>query len=529
MVKIEEHFQLLAYFDTIRLFAKCLWEDMPIETIKKNDKYTKVSNNTKVVDMVLLQEAKKRKIVLPSKSYTNIKADYQGAYREVFKRGRFEDISVFDMDSGYPTAMIDFALATENIREKPNENTLTIPITDRETGEHQITYYFEQNKNSIMISVIKDAIVIKNQLKEKLNKMDPDDKNYKNLKVRYDAQKSLINTFYGASGSPYFRFYDKRVAETTAFLIRDLLHYVVDNLKEMVYDILYADTDGFMKQGKENILDLINDLVYQWGCEKYENMKVSIKFDYEGYFIKLFISKLCHYIGYMDIGHGIKRVVKGLAMKRSNSSKYESHFQEQLLEKILNKETKDNINQWILQEKENIKSLPLKELGFPVKIANTKYKNRPIQLRAYEYTKDLYPEMKIKKGQLFYYIFLKPFGYETKNVVKTTRFLDGKRRAEKKLDEIIQLAYEDHKLKADVFIDIDKFKEKYIKNLKEEGRLKITTENVEKRGQPKNLIAFTDKNIDTINIKEIDWNAVIERSINKKVNGIFEAMGWEES
>ena len=47
-----------------------------------------------------------------------------------------------------------------------------------------------------------------------------------------------------------------------------------------------------------------------------------------------------------------------------------------------------------------------------------------------------------------------------------------------------------------------------------------------KKGKVKDILAFDDDTIASIDRDKIDWNRIIERNILNKIGVIFEAMGW---
>jgi len=88
LVRLEEQKQIIPYFDEIRRLSKVEWEDM-IWT-------------SRIIDMLILQEAKNRDVVLPMKPSEERgtlaeKEDYLGAYREAIQTGLFKDIGVYDL------------------------------------------------------------------------------------------------------------------------------------------------------------------------------------------------------------------------------------------------------------------------------------------------------------------------------------------------------------------------------------------------------------------------------------------------
>lgn len=379
MVKIEEKFKLLPYYDAVRRLSKVEWEDLIW--------------NSRTIDMLLLQEAKKQGVALPMKQKENEKEDFEGAYREAFKTGAFYGVGKYDLTSAYPFAIINFCLDPANVREQKEKNTIFIDNT-----------HFKQNPNALLPIVVNKLMTLKNDIKQKLSTLDIKSGQYKDTKLMYDAIKSIVNSAYGVMGNRFFRLYDKRVASATPFLVRDLLKYTKDKIAEKGYDVIYADTDSVFIQSEEDLTDILNEIVQEWGKEKYGKESVNIEFDYEGQFEKLLILTKCRYFGYINKGKGIEEEIKGVEAKRKDSTIFMKKFQRELIDMILKKHSKEDIFEWINMELAKIQNTPLHEIAFPCKLARhpSEYKNLPIFVRALNNS----PNYEKKVGDPFYYIYM---------------------------------------------------------------------------------------------------------------------------
>lgn len=509
MIKLEEKFKLIPYYDEVRRLAKVEWEDLIW--------------NSRTIDMLLLQEAKNQKVVLPMRPRDNEKEDFLGAYREAYGTGAFYDIGKYDLSSAYPFAIINFCLDPANIISldydpdfKSNNIKNPLPIAGS---------VFQQNENALLPTVVKRMIILKNNIKAELNKLALESSEYKNTKIKYNAIKSIVNSCYGVMGNRFFRLYDKRVASATTFIVRDLLHYVKDNVEAKGYKVIYVDTDSVFIQSKENLTDFLNGLIQKWAKEKYNKEKVDIDFAYEGVYEKLLILAKCRYIGYLNTGKGVKEEVKGVEAKRKDSTVFMKTFQRTLIDKILDKEPKKEIISWIKNQVKEIKKCPIEEIAFPCKLARnpSEYKNVPIFLRALNST----PNFSKKVGNAFYYIYMNVFGYEEK--VKDQELImtydkNGNEKGFKNCTSVrLNKAIEISNLKNTDGLDETEKAEK----LASKGVYKI--EEIVTKGKAKNVMAFDTDNFKHISRSNIDWNTMIQRNIYLKLNTIFEAMGWDMS
>ena len=401
MLKIEQRFKLISYFDEIRRMAKVEWEDLLL--------------NSRMIDSLLLQEGKKQGKVLPSKIREEdaVETEYEGAYRQIFDTGLFKGIGKADLSSAYPMAIIDFCLDSANIDEN-NEKGVSIEDS-----------YFIQDKQALLPTIVKKLINLKVQIKQQLEKAELNTIEYKDLKIRYDAIKGLCNSGYGVFGNRFFRLYDQRVASATTFLVRDLLHYVEDKLRAENINILYLDTDSCFYNIKDDITSKLNNYVKQWAKEKY-NVDTNIEFAYEGYFEKVLLIARCRYIGLVNKGiKGTEEEIKGVEVKRGDASAYTKEFQRGLFDRVLNEESQESIINWIKEETKRIKTLTPEQIGFPCRLKPAAYtKNLPVFLRALNNT----PQLKKKPGDLYYYIYVKDreevlaFDEEKKDHIKNIDF-----------------------------------------------------------------------------------------------------------
>jgi DNA polymerase elongation subunit (family B) len=302
----------------------------------------------------------------------------------------------------YPSQLVNFCLDSSNITDD-TDNAININGV-----------LFRQDKKALLPYLTKKLMNIKDSLKKELKAIALDNTEHKVLQMKYDAYKGLVNSIYGVTAFSSFRLYDYKVASSITFLARDLLHFVEDEMKIRGYKVIYTDTDALMYSADEDKIDLLNDLVQQWG-RKYGKDSIDIMFESEGKFEKLLILGRTHYYGYLLTSKGVKKEIKGIEMKRSSSSKYEAYFQEQLIEKVLNKIPSNLIKTWIESEKELIKTKDIEELSYPCKIAVKKYKNLPVFMRAYENTKNLTKNFKLNKGEGFYYIYIHSIGCDKNN------------------------------------------------------------------------------------------------------------------
>ena len=459
LMEIDKKFKIIDYYDELRRMSMCEWTD--------------VTWNSKMLDVILLREAKNKNIVLPSKHYGEgqevnafvTEETFQGAYRRC-DTGLYKNLWKLDLSSAYPMAIINFCLDIANIKDEGIEINHT---------------KFYQNSNALLPTIAQKLINKKDILKKQLKTTNPETEEYKDLQIKYDAIKAVVNSLFGVCGLKIFRLFDYRVASSITFIVRDLLHYVENKLIEQGMKVIYVDTDSVFVDAKENPKDLCNNLIKEWAKVKYNKDNIGIEFDLEGTFEDIFIIALCHYKGYLRTKSGLKEEVKGIEAKRKDSSVFIKEFQNILIDKIMHYETKEDIFKWITSEKLRIKTLPILDVGFPCKIskATEEYKSIPVHIRALAYTKEIIPTFDKRIGDSFYYIYVESFGTAMR---KSTR------------------------------------------NKKDKDTGEIAVKSSEKEVK-KDVLVFDEDNY--AHVKNVDWKKMLDRSIYSKIEHIFEALKWD--
>ena len=522
MVKLEEKFKIVSYYDEIRRLAKVEWEDM--------------TWNSRVIDMLLLQEARKKGVVLPMKPRDNEKEDFQGAFREVYQTGTFYGVGKYDLSSAYPYAIINFGLDPANITNiDPTKMdsiekgaSFGVPKTIKDYNVIKIeNTLFKQDSNALLPTVAKRLVILKNHIKQKLSSMELNSVEYKDQKIKYNAIKSIVNSAYGVMGNRFFRLYDKRIASATTFLVRDLLHYVKEGIEMKGYKVIYVDTDSVFIDSPKDLTSELNILVQNWG-KKYDKEKIDTEFEYEGQFEKLLILTKCRYVGYLDTGKGIEEEIKGVEARRKDSTVFMKKFQRTLIDKILDKEPKKDILKWIKLQIGLIKDAPIEDIAFPCKLGRAidDYKNVPIFLRALRNTEGF----KKKVGDPFFYIFVKPDGYETKMTEQKVIQTYDKKGIEKGFKKVTLARLN----RAIEVTDMDLRRESDGEELTEDERLdKLSkmnlykSEMIESRGKALDVLAFDSIQKGHINREKLNWTIIIKRNIYMKLDVIFEALNWD--
>lgn len=191
-----------------------------------------------MVDNLILKEARKNKLVLPNRDYTEKDEGILGALVLEPKVGIYNGVQNFDVKQMYPNIMI-------YERISPDKDRILVP------------------------NILKELKLIREELKAKYN--------ISKLKEDYLTQyavKVLANVFYGAFGNPACRIYDRDLAQRITTKGRKILSEIKQICETAGFIVLYGDTDSIFTQVDKNKVDslqkIINERIYPYELESGE-------------------------------------------------------------------------------------------------------------------------------------------------------------------------------------------------------------------------------------------------------------------
>lgn len=329
----------------------------------------RVGFSTMSFDHYMLPRLHRKGFVAPNVFDINREEHASGGMVIEPSTGVFENVSVFDFKSLYPSIINTFKIDPYS-RLKSDVNTICTP-----SG-----YKFSQTEN-ILPGVINDLLAQRQLAKEK------------GFDALSQAIKILMNSFYGVMGSSKSRFYHADLPQS----ITETGHWILLKSKDFFENkglrVLYGDTDSLFVQSQEilkenEIESLVSDLNYYLRMLLKDEFSVESKLDleYEKTFSKIFFSQARHseqgakkrYVGL--INNQLQFV--GMEYVRSDWTELAKNFQYKLFEALF---AKDNI-EFIIKE-------TIKELESGLFDDQLVLKKR-LSKRPWEYTKSIPPHIK---------------------------------------------------------------------------------------------------------------------------------------
>lgn len=264
------------------------WQLAGLESIDK------AMSNSVVVDTVMLREAKKMGILLPSKPERNEQEQIESEDADITGGMVFEPIIgihdwVADDDQSrfYPNLIFLLRMSPENISDL---GTLVSANGTR----------FIDNPDAFLPRIVKKFFLERDRIQAEKSKLDPSNPYYWKLHEEDENAKFLLNSVAGIFGQTSNRLYEPRIIDSITTSGQYLMITAKAFLESIGITVVYGDTDALhrrlmgvtsieeaLKQGKE-INALLNEKLPIWAQEKF-NVKdaSSIKIVFEKIFRRI--------------------------------------------------------------------------------------------------------------------------------------------------------------------------------------------------------------------------------------------------
>jgi DNA polymerase elongation subunit (family B) len=221
-------------------------------------------------DSLIYNELKEKKIVIPN-SRRNQRDQFEGAFVKDPIIGKHEWVVSFDLQSLYPHLMMWSNISPETIADYRKDVTvdklLSKSIDNSDIHEQNLSMTangvcFTKEKNGFIVDIVTRIYNERSIFKKQMLKIEQEYADTKNPALLSEisrlnnlqlARKIQINSVYGAMGSPYFRYYDLRMAEGITTSGQLAIRWVSKSLNEFLNkackttDVdycIYNDTDS---------------------------------------------------------------------------------------------------------------------------------------------------------------------------------------------------------------------------------------------------------------------------------------------
>jgi DNA polymerase elongation subunit (family B) len=285
VVSLENKMKLIELAMTMAYDAKVNFDD--------------VFSQVRMWDVIIYNHLLSKGYVIPDRQESR-KEQIEGAYVKDPKPGFYNWVVSFDLQSLYPHLIMGGNFSPDTIVDKIipgvtvdklisksmdlsslKENDYSMSATgqlyrrDKESFLAQLmSWMFEQRKiyKSKMIQAEKDLEIAKKNgqdTKQILN----DISKYKNLQM---AKKIALNSAYGAIANKYFRFYDKRIAESITIAGQLAIRWVSDRLNLYLQKLLKTKKDYVIAVDTDSCYLNLEDLVNKFFKDKSKDQIIDL-------------------------------------------------------------------------------------------------------------------------------------------------------------------------------------------------------------------------------------------------------------
>jgi len=347
-----------------------------------------------LVDTYVLRKAH-GKFVLPSKRSSDNAEQFEGATVLPPVKGVHENIAVLDLTSLYPMAMMTINASPET--KDPN-GELVAPNGVR----------FRKSPDGLVREIQSELFKERAFLKKERNKYAFGSPEYNLFDLRQAAVKVIMNAYYGVSGSPSFRLYDREIGDATTSVGRAILEHGRKIVVDQGYVVVAGDTDSIFAKlpadiSKEESISIarslekmLNDSYPAFAKNVLNADKSYFSVKFEKLYARFFSGgKKKRYAGLLvwKEGEDIHKVdIVGFEIRRSDSPAITKVAQKLLMESVLEgkdyEETRTKIREFV--KKYRVGGYPLDEIGIPGGIGKAldDYETKDAQVRGAIYANE---------------------------------------------------------------------------------------------------------------------------------------------
>jgi DNA polymerase elongation subunit (family B) len=333
LFKIEQKTGYLDLFATVCCACNCFVE-------------TRSLMSTVLVDGYVLRLGRQEGMRFPTKERTESEGKFLGAYvaDPPVNVGVLRNVHVADFAAMYPSIIRTWNMSPDTLRAGAGalaEAAGAVADYTNTAKAPQTGWRFDQTTEGLFPRVLRMLMGMRKEHADRKAACAPGTSEWHDADAKSTAYKVIANSFYGATGSEFSRFYDRRVAESVSTTGRWLLEETMKFAREAGFEPIYADTDSIFCKGERLGFDrLVGDMnadlypriVSELGCKE-----SCIKLAYEKEFERLvFVSakkyagKYAHFKGKAAVA-GSKPEVRGLEYRRGDASKLARELQGEII------------------------------------------------------------------------------------------------------------------------------------------------------------------------------------------------------
>jgi len=230
--------------------------------------YTDTLGTTAIWDAIIYRDLSQRKIAIPQSS-PGTKANFSGGFVKEPQIGMHNWVCSFDVNSMYPNIIVQYNMSPETIIDGVHSNSVIHldELNRIDASEHIVAAngtHFSREREGVLPRIVKklydQRVEIKSRMmtaKKRKERLKSDeaateeiwacDRDISRLNNEQMAVKILLNSLFGASGNPYFRYYDLRIADGITMTGQLIIRWAENAINKTLRSVLKtSDEDDYV-------------------------------------------------------------------------------------------------------------------------------------------------------------------------------------------------------------------------------------------------------------------------------------------
>lgn len=232
---------------------------------------------TRIWDALIYNYLIKKNIVVPPHREHVDRGAYEGAFVKDPKVGLHRWIVGFDLTSLYPSLIMQYNISPDTIvdGERQNfriEDVIAGAISNDSDFIMTANGYHFRKTNGFMTEIVKDIFKKRQYHKKKMVELEglynkTKDKKYEKESIQHksmqETYKVVANSCYGTMGTPYFRFYDVRLAEAITKSGQLSILWIMDKVNKYLNKVCGTKGKDFIIAGDTDSIYITLDTLVQ--------------------------------------------------------------------------------------------------------------------------------------------------------------------------------------------------------------------------------------------------------------------------
>ena len=259
LVKLEQVKKIIELTITMSYLAFCNFSD--------------VLSNMRIIDMMFYMYLKDRDIYFEWNYNAPARQPFEGAAVKDVIPGKYKWVATFDVTSEYPSLLMALNIGPETLVKKKvlavNVRQVLSKTVDRsyalENGYSLAANgaMFTRDKEGFMSAVVRELFALRQKYKKLKVEADKahDEELAKLQDMRNLAYKLILNSIYGVTGNPYFRFFDLLIAEGITLSGQAMVGWITQDVNKALSKLTGIDRDRAVSSDTDSIYFDLTDVV----------------------------------------------------------------------------------------------------------------------------------------------------------------------------------------------------------------------------------------------------------------------------